>query len=715
MRRGAILRATFPSSANSQSHPLRKEVALDLSVTAMTQSIYDKWEQPYVEACFRPRRIVPGTKKGTKGWAVETPTIPAPRGGGNYGLSLYTGNQLPDATFTVVLDVDREEFKPIAKALVPSPCGRIGSKGIALFARTAELVAKFDLKLADGSKAGELLSNSLCVIPDTIHPDTNQPYYWTGKSLLEVGWQGLPLVDPALIRSVFANKHLPIIMSGDGTHDAMLRFVGQLVHITDDDYHIEQICNAALPESYQGDSWSELPGMIKDARSKLASGKWVSRKHYSAEIFPDVTKSGKPRPTLPNTKKAIELLGMECRYDLFNLQYSINGQNLDSYMTETINDPALLRLREIIHEKFAFDPSTDNVHTAVQTLANHHRFHPVSDYLDALVWDGQPRLDSWLVRYASVEDTPYARAVGSIVLIAAVRRVRNPGCKFDELLVLEGEQGNAKSQMIQVLAVKPEWCSDQKVFGLSGRDCIEALSGKWIIEAAELHGLRQGEVEGLKAFLSRSTDRGRMAYARTPTESKRQSIIIGTTNNDTYLRDLTGNRRFWPVVTNKIDIEALKRDRDQLWAEAATQEASGASIRLPQELWPVAAEQQQLRLIDNPFISTLDEALREKSVAVEDEVTGLLKFEPGKTMTGIITMDGLWTILDIRPGQRGQHHNENLHAAMKELGWVKTRRRIGGGRAYAYKRGEDDRLITVYPGDMGSPAIVSYEGEGPIC
>jgi Virulence-associated protein E len=414
--------------------------------------------------------------------------------------------------------------------------------------------------------------------------------------------------------------------------------------------------------------------------------------------LPDLTKDGAPRATLPNTKTAIELLGIECRYDLFKLQYSINGEVLDAYMTATVDDPALLRLREMVHERFGFDPTTDTVHTAVMTLANHHRQHPVRDYLDSLQWDRQPRLDLWLTSYAGVEDTPFVRAVGSLTLIAAVRRVRQPGIKFDEWLVLQGEQGNAKSQALQLLAVRPEWFSDQRVIGLSGRDAIEALSGRWIIEAAELHGMKNSDVEALKAFQSRDTDRGRLAYARTPIEAKRQCVIIGTTNSDTFLRDLTGNRRWWPVTTGTFDLEALKRDRDQLWAEAAAREASGESIRLPEALWPVAAEQQQARVIDNPFTTTLEERLR--GHPIDDENTA---------MTGIITSESLWVLLEIRPGQRSQLHNENLGAAMKELGWKKTRRRVAGRVAHVYQRGDDDRHITAYPGREGEPPFASYD------
>jgi hypothetical protein len=165
---------------------------------------------------------------------------------------------------------------------------------------------------------------------------------------------------------------------------------------------------------------------------------WRARAVVAAG-FPDVTKGGRPRPTLPNTKVALDQFGVECRHDLFKLRYIVNGQEIESFVGE-VSDPALLRLREMIYERFGFDPSTQTVHTAVMTLANHHRFHPVRDYLDGLNWDGVSRIDSWLIDYGGADDSEYVRAVGALVLVAAVRRVRQPGCKFDEILVLENEE-----------------------------------------------------------------------------------------------------------------------------------------------------------------------------------------------------------------------------------------------------------------------------------
>ena len=161
----------------------------------------------------------------------------------------------------------------------------------------------------------------------------------------------------------------------------------------------------------------------------------------------------------------------------------------------------------------------------------------------------------------------------TLTLIAAVRRVRTPGCKFDELLVLESPQGLLKSSALRVLSVEESWFSDDLPLNSDGKRAIESLAGRWIVEAAELNGLRRSDIEHLKSFLSRQVDRARMSYDRLVTAAPRQCVFIGTTNSTTYLRDGTGNRRFWPVRVGRFDIEALRRDRDQLWAEAAAREA----------------------------------------------------------------------------------------------------------------------------------------------
>jgi predicted P-loop ATPase len=140
--------------------------------------------------------------------------------------------------------------------------------------------------------------------------------------------------------------------------------------------------------------------------------------------------------------------------------------------------------------------------------------------------------------------------VGRLWLVAAVRRIREPGCKFDEMLVLESPtQGLDKSSALAALAVKDDWFTDQLPLNADDKKVIETLAGRWIVEAAEL-----------KAFLSQRIDRARMSYGRLVTEVPRQCVIVGTTNDDAYLRDSTGNRRFWPVKIDRFDLAALRRD-----------------------------------------------------------------------------------------------------------------------------------------------------------
>ena len=675
-------------------------------------SIYCQQFQHYVDAGYQPRPVEPGAKMcRRKGWQNDVATVAMPRGH-NHGIGLRLGTRFADGSQLVAVDVDHEDFVRLAHALVSSPCGRIGAKGIALFARVTNETTKFDLKLANGGKAGELLGvGSLCVVPPTVHPHTGKPYRWTDKPLLEISWQELPLVEPKFIKAVFTSKHLSELMTGSETHDATLMLVAQLAKISDDYDYIKRVVTACFPENYAGDSLKELPGIIRDTAKKFETSQWTKAKTVAAG-FPDVTKNGRPRSSLPNTKIALTKMELECRHDLFKLRYLINGEAIESFVGE-VSDPALLRVRERIYECFGFDPSTQTVHTAVQTLANHHRFHPVRDYLDGLKWDGVPRVDNWLIRYAGADDSEYVRAVGALVLVAAVRRVREPGCKFDEILVLENpEQGNNKSSALQVLAVRREWFSDNLPLGLSAKETIEALSGHWIVEASELHGMRKSDIDKVKAFASRDTDRARLAYDRAPTAAPRQCVIIGTTNNEKYLRDLSGNRRFWPVHIVRFDLEALLRDRDQLWAETAAREASGASIRLPERLWAVAAREQQERVIENPFVSVLDTVLREKSEMVNGELV------EGQPMQGKIAAEDVWTIVGVRVALRSQDKFELLGDAMKQLSWDRVRLRVGDGqRAYHYVRGPQPhrRISVVLVGNKdGTPAVpvASYDDEG---
>lgn len=328
----------------------------------------------------------------------------------------------------------------------------------------------------------------------------------------------------------------------------------------------------------------------------------------------------------------------------------------------------MVRLRLLIDERFGFLPSKDLFFDVVPDAARASSFHPVHQYLDGLNWDGVPRVDRWLSSYGGAEDTEYTRAVGGLFLVAAVRRVRKPGCKFDQMPVLESKQGTDKSSALAILAKNPDWFTDDMPLDADAAKVVERLRGKWIVEAAELKGMRTGQVEHLKAFLSRQVDIARAAYARMAVETRRQSVFVGTTNNDRYLRDDTGNRRFWPVKIERFDLPALSRDVDQLWAEAAVREAGGASICLHPSLYADAADQQEARRTEEPYVAVFREKL--------GEMEGKLK-----------TIDA-WTILNIPNGMRTQAHAERMGSALREHGWTRTKLRFGGPNPeYCYVKG----------------------------
>lgn len=204
-----------------------------------------------------------------------------------------------------------------------------------------------------------------------------------------------------------------------------------------------------------------------------------------------------------------------------------------------------------------------------------------AEYLASLTWDDTPRLDRWLIDYAGACDTPSVREVSRWGLIAAVRRARHPGCRLDQMLLIEGPQGCGKSEALRILAIRDDWFTTDLPLQGGERLLVEATTGKWFVAASELRGLRRQEAEALKACLSRTHDEARMPYDHKITQVPRQFVIVGTVNDtEGYLQDPAGNRRFWPVRVERFDLEKLRTDRDQLWAEAARAEALGETIHL---------------------------------------------------------------------------------------------------------------------------------------
>ena len=236
-----------------------------------------------------------------------------------------------------------------------------------------------------------------------------------------------------------------------------------------------------------------------------------------------------------------------------------------------------------------------SVAESVAFVAKDNSFHPVKDYLDGLEWDEKPRLQTWLFDHLGSTASPqYLAAVGQAFLISAVARIYEPGCQVDHALVFEGVQGIGKSSAFRALG--HPWTADS-LPDMSSKDAEIQLDGVWLVEVSELSAMRGSSVEQVKQFISRRVGLYRPPYGRHTIEMPRQCVFIATTNESEYLRDTTGNRRFWPVkVGKRVDVAALSEARDQLWAEAVQLYREGEPWHLSNNSRILAEIEQTKRL-----------------------------------------------------------------------------------------------------------------------
>ncbi|WP_169747399.1 virulence-associated E family protein [Belnapia moabensis] len=303
-----------------------------------------------------------------------------------------------------------------------------------------------------------------------------------------------------------------------------------------------------------------------------------------------------------------------------------------------------------------------DVEQAMVGEADRRRFHPVRDWLDSLRWDGVSRLDHWLHEAFGADDSAYVQAVAAKTLIAAVRRIRQPGCKFDTMPVLEGGQGMGKSRSIKRLFGE-FWFTDAMPPDLKSKDGSQAMLGIWCIEFAEMEHLIRQEVETIKAFLSRAVERYRPSYGRSFVKRPRQCIFIGTTNSTDYLRDATGNRRIWPITCRHADEIWIAQNRDQLWAEAAHREKQGEAIWIDgDEARTEAAAQQDERMSEDVWT---------------DGVRAWLSANPG----ALVTVPKVLTEAISMPTDRHDKRSEmRMSAILTRLGYQRTQTRRGGSK-----------------------------------
>jgi hypothetical protein len=389
--------------------------------------------------------------------------------------------------------------------------------------------------------------------------------------------------------------------------------------------------------------------------------------------------TGYPKASLHNTRLAIEALGIQCSEDTFHNELYIGRNSAISPNSPNwpfaglVTDGAIGALRMCLSDTWGLDFTEKHVRDAVNILCRENSFDPVVDMLAEAEasWDGVERLDRMAVDFFNAADTELNRQMVRKVMIAAVARARQPGCKFDTILIMESPEGWNKSSAWAVLAGEGNF-SDQSILGAAGREVQEQLAGVWIHENAELAGMRKADIEHIKAFASRQIDMARPAYGHFLVKQPRHSIEVATTNDREYLLSLTGNRRFWPIeILRRIDLRALRAARLQLWGEAARRQSDGEALTLDERLWVTAGEAQEERRVEHPW----EAKLSAMSVAPDVDVTGGWGHRGGDVihMVGteqrVATVDIFDRVLGIPSGQLNNGHAKTVASLMRRLGW----------------------------------------------
>jgi len=351
---------------------------------------------------------------------------------------------------------------------------------------------------------------------------------------------------------------------------------------------------SACPGPGIGDS--ENTTCTSGGAGATSTGSGDNKTDYSWQLSLELDKHGRVKDTLTNI---LTIIRQDPRlkaiaYNQMTHLIDINGNLPWPQLKPGWNDTDLAQLKMYMDRYYCIWSPT-KLKDALLVAAAERVFHPIRDYLDALpVWDGTGRVDRLLIDYLRAEDNSYTRAVMRKTLCAAVARVYEPGIKFDYILVLTGDQGIGKSTFFSKLAGK--WFSDSlTVSDMHDKAGAEKLQGYWILELGELVGLRKMDVETVKSFITRTDDKFRQSYGVNVESHPRQCVIVGSTNKTSgFLRDVTGNRRFWPVrVRAGVKKEMNTVDRDQIWAEARALYLAGEELELSGEDASTATEEQR--------------------------------------------------------------------------------------------------------------------------
>lgn len=424
--------------------------------------------------------------------------------------------------------------------------------------------------------------------------------------------------------------------------------------------------------------------------------------HKDGPIKPKFRRNneGAPYKDEHNFIVAMSTKSVSFKYNQFTGRQEIYGwEKYDGNIT----DDAWRTLRVEVHTKYGIKFTKEDFPDYILRASKANVYHPVMDYFNSIKWDGVRRLDTWLHDYCNADDTPANRSMGSKWLIAAVRRIRYPGTKFDTMLILEGAQDLGKSTVFKKLCPNDEWFTSSinlsECTGDNGlRRLIYQTQGKMIVEIPELSGLTRAQVQAVKALISNERDEVDLKYGRFAETFKRQFVFAGSTNEDEYLQDVE-NRRFWPVWCGHKEINyiGIERDRDLLWAEAVAREKEGEKIFISradpeyQDVKDLQTKRKIVDEIDNQIHPFLYDLMRKEKHDIEDK---LLKPRVART-----TLQDAWeaSVSGDSKFIFNKGEQERTRLSFIRAGWDKGKR--SHGKRWWLPLESAERLLSYCAGD----------------
>ncbi len=432
------------------------------------------------------------------------------------------------------------------------------------------------------------------------------------------------------------------------------------------------------------------------------AGKWlseleqVSPDEYKPQITPknnpdwmdllEVTQKGAPVKTIANTSIILRndpLINNLVAFDeRWQVAIVINKPpwHKGKFEPYRLEDPFCIDLCEYLQTVHAMRNSIEIVQKAIIRQAIYNRFDPIQDYFSELpTWDEKPRVDELLIKGMGVEDTPYTRKVSSKYLISLVARALKPGCKVDTMLILTGKQGRKKSTILEALvSVKNtedrEHFTDQ-IENISNKDAKINLVGPWLLEFSELDALSKKDTATVKAFMVIKTDKYRLPYGRLDGLLKRRIVFAGTSNQAQVLRDSTGGRRFWPVEVGDLDVEYVRQNRDQLWAEAQHRYKQGEIWWFEGEEENLAKEVQEQSRMKDSWEDYVEDYLDNTRYLGESVKKNEWMYDCGDRICTTV-QELLKYAVNKESSKLNPHENSRINGIMESLGWKQTRKRF---------------------------------------